>query len=62
MEIGTSWKYEVDLYNEAENMVTLSLRIAKIEADDYGDYTCEALNPHGRSRAKMRLYGMSKKG
>ncbi|XP_041375624.1 lachesin-like [Gigantopelta aegis] len=56
MEIGTSWKYEVDLYNEAENMVTLSLRIAKIEADDYGDYTCEALNPHGRTRAKMRLY------
>ncbi|XP_041376178.1 limbic system-associated membrane protein-like [Gigantopelta aegis] len=56
VELSTSWKYEVDLYNDGPHTVTLTLRIANIDHNDFGIYMCEALNPHGMTSAKMMLY------
>ncbi|ESO92522.1 hypothetical protein LOTGIDRAFT_120548, partial [Lottia gigantea] len=56
-ELSTSWKYEVDIYNEDHNTITLSLRIANIDHDDFSEYVCEASNILGVASTKMLLYG-----
>ncbi|XP_050401914.1 opioid-binding protein/cell adhesion molecule isoform X2 [Patella vulgata] len=60
-ELSTSWKYEVDIYNEDHNTITISLRIANIDHEDFSEYTCEASNPLGIASAKMQLYEIKPK-
>ena len=52
-------QYEVNVYdhNEEPNTIVLSLRIVRVEPQDYGTYTCEASNPFGKVQRLMELYG-----
>ncbi|XP_056021894.1 lachesin-like isoform X2 [Ostrea edulis] len=41
-------KFEIDLYRDYTNSLTLSLKISDIQNSDYGAYRCEAQNELGR--------------
>ena len=57
VEIRSSWKYVVEVYNEGDNKISLSLRIRSLEETDYGTYTCSADNRLGKDKETMILYG-----
>lgn len=52
-------KYRLEIYEEMQNSITLSLRIFSIERHDYGAYTCVASNPLGEDSESMVLYEYS---
>lgn len=56
--LSNSIKYELDLYNDGQDKITLSLRIAHIDRSDFGEYVCEASNSLGKTKAIMKLVGM----
>jgi len=56
-ELHNTHKYRIDLYNEGDHQITLSLRIADINYNDYGNYTCFAKNKMGYDEETMILYG-----
>ncbi|XP_052098432.1 limbic system-associated membrane protein-like [Mytilus californianus] len=47
------WKYSPTLYKRSESEFVLSLQIYSLEADDFGNYTCEASNQHGTSSVSV---------
>lgn len=47
----------VQVYNEDENTLTLSLRIQSLTEEDYGEYECVSQNLMGRDSERMELYG-----
>ncbi|XP_046350652.1 limbic system-associated membrane protein-like [Haliotis rufescens] len=53
--LSNSIKYELDLYNDGQDKITLSLRIAHIDRSDFGEYVCEASNSLGKTKAIMKL-------
>ncbi|KAK6178801.1 hypothetical protein SNE40_011304 [Patella caerulea] len=55
-EIQNSMKYRIEIYDEGENTVTLSLRIRSIDKDDYGEYECVANNVLGSDYEFMTLH------
>ncbi|KAK7491740.1 hypothetical protein BaRGS_00016996, partial [Batillaria attramentaria] len=56
----TGRKYRVEIYSEAENSITLSLRILNVEKEDFGKYTCEASSIMGRDTETMVLFDYSR--
>ena len=56
-EIGTTWKYGINVYEEDRYTKTLSLRIGKIDENDFGKYECFAENSFGRDAEMMLLFG-----
>lgn len=52
-------QHEVNVYdnNKEPNSIVLSLRILRVEQQDYGTYTCEASNNFGTVVRDMELYG-----
>ena len=56
--ISTSGRFTVEAYTDIENrLVTLSLRINHLAAEDYGRYVCEGSNSLGTDEEEMILYG-----
>lgn len=55
---NTDHKYEVHIYdfNGEPHTIVLSLRIMRVELNDYGDYICEAINHFGTTTKAMTLY------
>ncbi|XP_070207656.1 lachesin-like [Littorina saxatilis] len=51
-------RHEVNVYdnNKEPNSIVLSLRILRVEQQDYGTYTCEASNNFGTVVRDMELY------
>lgn len=58
-EIKDSHKHRLEVYNEGDHRITLSLRIMDITAHDYGNYSCYASNKLGNDMENMFLYGRS---
>ena len=56
-ELSKSTKHNVEVFNEGDHKITLSLRIKDIGEEDYGLYTCVASNSMGRTSKRMELYG-----
>ncbi|XP_076466029.1 uncharacterized protein LOC143297514 [Babylonia areolata] len=54
-----SQKYRLEIYEEEQNSITLSLRIFSIERHDYGVYICMASNTLGEDSESMSLYEYS---
>ncbi|XP_025077038.1 limbic system-associated membrane protein-like [Pomacea canaliculata] len=56
-------KYEVNIYDVASelNTIVMSLRIVRVEMEDYGSYACEALNKLGKVSKNMELYQIEPK-
>lgn len=52
------FQYEVNIYDVASelNTIVMSLRIVRVEMEDYGSYACEALNKLGKVSKNMELY------
>ncbi|XP_064608403.1 limbic system-associated membrane protein-like isoform X2 [Liolophura sinensis] len=59
-EIENNDKYQVDVYEEGEDTLTLSLRIRSLQEEDYGKYTCVSINPVGSDEETMYLYERKK--
>jgi neuronal growth regulator 1 len=57
VEIESSPKYQVELYTENKNTITLSLRIKLIEPEDFGKYACRAVNKLGDDEEVTILSG-----
>lgn len=55
--IMSTGRHRVDVYNEEEKTITLSLRIHSITAADFGQYRCQAANMLGKDERVMSLYG-----
>ena len=55
----SSARTKLDPFEEQAYRMILSLRIRRIQKDDYGEYECEARNPLGSSIGSMELYGVS---
>ncbi|XP_067681936.1 limbic system-associated membrane protein-like [Haliotis asinina] len=55
-EIQNSAKHRIELYNDADNTITLSLRIRVLDKEDFGEYTCSASNILGGDSESMVLY------
>jgi neuronal growth regulator 1 len=58
-EITNSHKYGITVYEEDRYTTTLSLRIARLNEDDFGKYKCHAQNKYGTDTEDMMLYGKS---
>lgn len=50
-------RFRVSVYEEGDHTFTLSLRIANIQPEDYGEYVCEAANALGRDEQSTFLDG-----
>lgn len=50
-------KYRTTVYEENSFTLAFSLTILNLNYDDFGNYTCEALNMLGTDRETMTLYG-----
>ncbi|XP_050402216.1 opioid-binding protein/cell adhesion molecule homolog isoform X2 [Patella vulgata] len=55
-ELSNSRKYRIEIYDEGEHTITLSLRIRALEYSDFGRYSCMASNPLGTDKEEMVLY------
>lgn len=55
-DLLTSTKHRVEIYNDGNHRVTLSLRVLDITYADYGNYTCFAQNKLGTDEDVMLLY------
>ena len=55
--VMSSTKHRIEAYDEGEKTLTLSLRISKIDAHDFGEYRCVAANSLGRDEGNMWLVG-----
>ncbi|XP_060555528.1 opioid-binding protein/cell adhesion molecule homolog [Ruditapes philippinarum] len=55
-EITNSHKYGITVYEEDRYTTTLSLRIARLNEDDFGKYKCHAQNKYGTDTEDMMLY------
>ncbi|XP_056016417.1 lachesin-like [Ostrea edulis] len=51
--------FEIDLYRNYRNTLTLSLKISDIQNSDYGAYRCEAQNELGRDFQDTYLLGVN---
>ncbi|XP_067681504.1 limbic system-associated membrane protein-like [Haliotis asinina] len=58
-ELTDSEKYRIEIYEDKDHTITLSLRIRNINAFDFGQYTCMASNILGKDRETMALYDYS---
>ena len=58
-DLTISKKHKIEMYNDGNHRVTLSLRVMDITYSDYGNYTCFAKNLLGEDREVMLLYGKS---
>ncbi|ESO92560.1 hypothetical protein LOTGIDRAFT_120413 [Lottia gigantea] len=58
MELSNGRKYRIEIYDEGEHTITLSLRIRTLDYSDFGRYSCMASNPLGTDKEEMVLYGM----
>lgn len=56
-EITTNFKYGITVYEDDRYTRTLSLRIARLNDDDFGKYKCYAENKYGTDSEEMTLYG-----
>ncbi|KAK7503630.1 hypothetical protein BaRGS_00005169, partial [Batillaria attramentaria] len=56
-DITRNSKYNIEVYDEDDNTLTLSLRIQSLTEEDYGKYECVSENPLGRDSETMILYG-----
>lgn len=56
-EIENNYKYQVELYTENKNTITLSLRIKLIGPEDFGKYACRASNKLGNDEEATILSG-----
>lgn len=56
-EITTNFKYGITVYEDDRYTRTLSLRIARLNDDDFGKYKCYAENKYGTDSEEMMLYG-----
>ncbi|XP_021371736.1 limbic system-associated membrane protein-like isoform X3 [Mizuhopecten yessoensis] len=59
-EIKDTHKHRLEVYNEGDHRITLSLRIMDITAADYGNYTCYASNKLGNDIENMYMYDHKK--
>ncbi|XP_041351056.1 limbic system-associated membrane protein-like [Gigantopelta aegis] len=59
MEIHKSIKYRVEIYEEGDNTITLSLRVRNLDETDFGKYTCTASNILGSDEESMIVYDYS---
>ena len=57
--VTTVDKYRVEVYDEGKFTITLRLMIAKIQQEDFGEYTCHATNRLGEDEKTVILYGKS---
>ena len=57
VEIHKSIKYRVEIYEEGDNTITLSLRVRNLDENDFGKYTCTASNILGSDEESMIVYG-----
>lgn len=56
-DLLASKKHRVEIYDDGNHRVTLSLRVMDITYTDYGNYTCFAQNKLGTDQDVMLLYG-----
>jgi len=54
---SASSKHRVEVYDETQHRLTLSLRVYVTDDDDFGEYTCVASNSLGTVEKVMILYG-----
>ncbi|XP_060071220.1 limbic system-associated membrane protein-like isoform X2 [Ylistrum balloti] len=59
-EIKDSNKHRLEVYNEGDHRITLSLRIMDIATSDYGNYSCYASNKLGYDMENMYMYDHKK--
>ena len=52
-----SSKHRVEVYDETQHRLTLSLRVHVADDDDFGEYMCVASNSLGKVQKVMTLYG-----
>lgn len=50
-------RHRVEVYQDEQTTVTLSLRVHTITASDFGVYRCVAANTVGKAERSMLLYG-----
>ncbi|XP_070174728.1 limbic system-associated membrane protein-like [Littorina saxatilis] len=55
-DIERNAKYNIEVYDEDENTLTLALRIQSLSRDDYGKYECVSENLLGKDSETMMLY------
>ncbi|XP_033749803.1 limbic system-associated membrane protein-like isoform X2 [Pecten maximus] len=55
-EIKDTHKHRLEVYNEGDHRITLSLRIMDITTSDYGNYSCFASNKLGHDMENMYMY------
>ncbi|XP_041367935.1 lachesin-like isoform X2 [Gigantopelta aegis] len=54
--LANTVKYRIEIYDEGDNTLTLSLRIRNLQPADFGTYVCEASNRLGKDTQKMELF------
>lgn len=55
-DLKTTKKHRIEIYNDGNHRMTLSLRVMDITFADYGNYTCVAQNKLGTDEEVMLLY------
>ncbi|KAL8604467.1 hypothetical protein ACOMHN_042295 [Nucella lapillus] len=56
-DIQRNSKYNLEVYDEDENTLTLALRVQSLTEEDYGQYQCVSENKLGKDSETMVLYG-----
>lgn len=56
-DLKTTTKHRIEIYNDGNHRMTLSLRVMDITYADYGNYTCVAQNKLGTDEEIMILHG-----